>query len=108
MEFGRDQLCLVTHKDGLDQSQLVPRRANNGYHTGDGTPQTQMVHHVCQLSGANCVWNFESHIKMVSSCWRKYVKYLVRQNPGVPLKKLLQTYSKKEYEEFKKNPKAFV
>ena len=40
--------------------------------------------------------------------WRRYVKYLVTKNPGVPLKKLLQTYSKKEYEEFKKNPKSFV
>jgi hypothetical protein len=45
---------------------------------------------------------------MVKGCWQRYVKYLIRQNPGVPLKKLLKSYSKKEYEEFKKNPKAFV
>ena len=58
------------------------------------------------------VWNFESCIKMVEckkhNCWRRYVKYLIRKNPGVPLKKLLKNYSKSEYEEFKKNPKAFV
>jgi hypothetical protein len=41
-------------------------------------------------------------------CWRRYVKYLIRENPGVPLKKLLKTYSKTQYAEFKKNPKAFV
>ena len=40
--------------------------------------------------------------------WRKYVKYMMRDNPGVPLKKLLKNYDKKRYEEFKKNPKKFV
>jgi hypothetical protein len=40
--------------------------------------------------------------------WRMYVKYLVRKNPGVPLKKLITGYDKKEYERFKNNPKLFV
>ena len=40
--------------------------------------------------------------------WRMYVKYLVKKNPGVPLKKLITGYDKKEYERFKKNPKLFV
>ena len=37
-----------------------------------------------------------------------YVKYLVKKNPGVPLKKLITGYDKNEYERFKKNPKLFV
>ena len=40
--------------------------------------------------------------------WRMYVKYLVKKNPGVPLKKLITGYDKKEYDRFKKNPKLFV
>ena len=40
--------------------------------------------------------------------WRRYVKYLIQQNPGVPLKKLLQTYDKAEYAKFKENPKTFI
>ena len=40
--------------------------------------------------------------------WRKYVKYMMRDNPGVPLKKLLKNYDKKRYEEFKKNPKKLA
>ena len=40
--------------------------------------------------------------------WRKYVKFLIRKNPGKPLKQLLKNYSKKEYEQFKKNPKLFI
>lgn len=40
--------------------------------------------------------------------WRRYVKWLIQQNPGKPLKKLLKNYDKKEYENFKKNPKTFV
>ena len=40
--------------------------------------------------------------------WRMYVKYLVKKNPGVALKKLITGYDKKEYERFKKNPKLFV
>ena len=40
--------------------------------------------------------------------WRMYVKYLVKKNPGVPLKKLITGYDKREYERFKKNPKLFV
>ena len=46
--------------------------------------------------------------KVKFNVWRKYVKYLIRNNPGVPLKKLLKTYSKKEYEDFKHNPTSFV
>ena len=95
-------------ENGLDKSELVPHRAHNGHHPRiiDPTPQAAMVHLL--EHDTHLVWNFESSIKMKHSCWRRYVKYLVRNNPGVPLKKLLQTYSKKEYEEFKKNPKAFV
>lgn len=40
--------------------------------------------------------------------WRRYVKYLIAKNPNVPLKKLLQTYDKKEYDAYKKNPKSFI
>jgi hypothetical protein len=40
--------------------------------------------------------------------WRMYVKYLIKKNPGVPLKKLITGYDKREYEKFKKNPKLFV
>jgi hypothetical protein len=66
-----------------------------------------MVYFVC---ATDVFWNFERVIKMgvTHDCWRRYVKYLIRENPGVPLKKLLKTYSKTQYAEFKKNPKAFV
>ena len=40
--------------------------------------------------------------------WKMYVKYLIKKNPGVPLKKLITGYDKKEYEKFKKDPKLFV
>ena len=40
--------------------------------------------------------------------WKMYVKYLMKKNPGVALKKLITGYDKKEYERFKKNPKLFV
>ena len=40
--------------------------------------------------------------------WKRYVKYLMQKYPGVPLKKLLKNYDKKEYEKFKENPKNFV
>ena len=46
--------------------------------------------------------------KVQFKVWRKFVKQLVAKNPGVPLKKLLQTYDKKEYERFKHNPKKMV
>ena len=46
--------------------------------------------------------------KVKFSVWRRYVKYLIRNNPGKPLKQLLRTYDKKEYEKFKHNPKSFV
>ena len=55
--------------------------------------------------------NFECTIKMTKSSfgyWKMYVKYLIKKNPGVPLKKLITGYDKKEYEKFKKNPKLFV
>ena len=56
-------------------------------------------------------WNFELHIKMTKSgfgYWKMYVKYLIKKNPGVPLKKLITGYDKKEYAKFKKDPKLFV
>ena len=40
--------------------------------------------------------------------WRRFVKYLMIKNPNTPLKELLSNYSKKEYEEFKRNPRKFV
>mgnify|MGYP006106579241 CR=1 len=40
--------------------------------------------------------------------WRMYVKYLIKKNPGVALKKLITGYDKKEYIKFKANPKLFV
>ena len=40
--------------------------------------------------------------------WKMYVKYLIKKNPGVPLKKLITGYDKKEYAKFKKDPKLFV
>jgi len=46
--------------------------------------------------------------KTAPTMWRKYVKYLIRKNPGKPLKQLLKNYSKSEYEKFKKNPKLFI
>ena len=55
--------------------------------------------------------NFECIIKMTKSgfgYWKMYVKYLIKKNPGVPLKKLITGYNKKEYEKFKKDPKLFV
>jgi len=88
---------------------LVPDGRNYGHHLDNYSSKT------LQLSlghlAADRVWNFEWSIKPMKpehSCWRKYVRYLIQKNPGTPLKKLLSTYSKKEYAEFKKNPKAFV
>ena len=63
--------------------------------------------------------NFECSIKMTKAKyekakqsgfghWKMYVKYLMKKNPGVALKKLITGYDKKEYERFKKNPKLFV
>ena len=63
--------------------------------------------------------NFECSIKMTKATrarttprgfghWKMYVKYLMKKNPGVALKKLITGYDKKEYERFKKNPKLFV
>jgi len=54
--------------------------------------------------------NFECTIKMTKSFgyWKMYVKYLIKKNPGVPLKKLITGYDKKEYAKFKKDPKLFV
>ena len=46
--------------------------------------------------------------QQVPSMWRKYVKYLIKKNPGKALKQLLKNYSKSEYEKFKKNPKLFI
>jgi len=46
--------------------------------------------------------------KPVVKMWRKFVKYLMVKNPHTPLKELLSNYSKKEYEEFKRNPRKFV
>ena len=46
--------------------------------------------------------------KVKFKVWREFVKHLVRKNPGVPLKRLLQTYDKKEYEKFKHNPKKML
>ena len=40
--------------------------------------------------------------------WKKYVQYLIKTHPGTPLKELLKSYDRKEYEAFKKNPKQFV
>ena len=71
---------------------------------------------------SNIFRNFECSIKMTKGTsstgkaerqngfgnWRMYVKYLIKKNPGVPLKKLITGYDKKEYEKFKKNPKLFV
>ena len=46
--------------------------------------------------------------KVKFNVWQKFVKHLVRQNPGKPLKELLRNYDRKEYEEFKHHPKSFV
>ena len=46
--------------------------------------------------------------KQLPSMWRKYVKYLIKKNPGKPLKQLLKNYSKTEYEQFKKKPTIFL
>ena len=46
--------------------------------------------------------------KAPPSVWRRYVKYMVRKNPGKTLKELLKGYSKAEYAKFKKDPKAFL
>ena len=46
--------------------------------------------------------------KVKFKVWREYVKHLIKKNPGVPLKKLLQTYDKKEYEKFKHCPKKML
>ena len=46
--------------------------------------------------------------KVKFTVWRKFVKHLIRENPGVPLKTLLKNYDRKEYEKFKHNPKSFV
>jgi hypothetical protein len=58
---------------------------------------------------------FECIIKMTKAVykkpagnWRMYVKYLIKKNPGVALKKLITGYDKKEYIKFKANPKLFV
>lgn len=57
--------------------------------------------------------NFECSIKMTKAksgfgYWKMYVKYLIKKNPGVALKKLITGYDKKEYAKFKKDPKLFV
>ena len=66
---------------------------------------------------SNIFRNFECSIKMTKAIrpkksgfgnWKMYVKYLMKKNPGVALKKLITGYDKKEYERFKKNPKLFV
>jgi len=44
--------------------------------------------------------------QQVPSMWRKYVKYLIKKNPGKALKQLLKNYSKSEYEKFKKKSKT--
>ena len=49
-----------------------------------------------------------SKIVLDSKMWRQYVKYLIKKNPGKPLKTLLKNYDKKEYASYKANPKLFV
>ena len=46
--------------------------------------------------------------KAPPSMWRRYVKYMVRKNPGKSLKSLLKGYSKSDYAKFKKNPTSFL
>ena len=46
--------------------------------------------------------------KVPLNTWRRYVKYLVRKNPGKNLKQLLKGYSKAEYAKFKADPKSFL
>ena len=42
------------------------------------------------------------------SVWQRYVAHMRKQNPGTPLKKLLQNYDKADYAKFKKDPTSFV
>lgn len=42
------------------------------------------------------------------SVWQRYVAHMRKQNPGQPLKKLLQNYDKADYAKFKKDPTSFV
>ena len=41
--------------------------------------------------------------------WRAYVKYLLLKHEGKKtLKQILKTYSKADYERFKKNPRVYI
>ncbi len=40
--------------------------------------------------------------------WKRYVEFLVKKNPGKPLKELLKNYSKADYKKFQKNPCVYI